>query len=55
MIKKIILTLIIGLFLVGCQASKNKSVTVDEKVSESKTNTTSQASDDDEEDGECIE
>lgn len=52
--KKIILSLIIGLFLVGCGASKNKSVTADEKVSEPKTETTSQANDE-EEDGECIE
>ncbi len=52
--KKIILSLLIGLFLVGCGANKNKSVVADKKVSEPKTETTSQASEEDE-DGECIE
>ncbi len=43
-----------GLFLIGCTASKTKSVAVDEKVSEPKMDSTSQSTDE-EEDGECIE
>lgn len=56
--KKIILSLIIGLFLTGCTASKNKSITVDAKVSETKKTTASTTSDDaseEEGDDECMD
>ena len=43
--KKIILSLIIGLFLTGCTASKNKNI-VDAKVSKTKKTITSTTSND---------
>ena len=56
--KKIILSLIIGLLLTGCTASKKESITVDAKVSEAKKATASSASDDSSEeegDDECMD
>ncbi len=54
--KKIILSLIIGLFLIGCTASKNENLTADVKVSETKKTTASNdVSEDEEGDDECMD
>ena len=56
--QRAILSVILGLFLIGCGASKNEAVVVDAKakasVSESKIDKTNNVVDEDE-DGECVE
>ena len=53
--KKIVLSLIIGLFLAGCTASKKESITVDSKVGEAKKTTASDDASEEEGDDECMD
>jgi hypothetical protein len=56
MMKKIILSLIIGLFLIGCTASKNENLAADAKVSEiKKTTASNDVSEEEEGDDECMD